>query len=78
VQQGISNFNTINCELELSNALTLGGTYQLRFAVAETLATYNMGVDNVRLMVVPEPASIWLLSFSLAIVIVLTRYWARA
>ena len=70
LQDGISDFQSFNCDL--TNKLVPDGTYQVRFAVAATLAPFSMGIDNVQL-VVPEPSSIWSLSFGLGILFAL-RY----
>lgn len=46
---------------DVTSLLSAGGTFQLRFAQSDNLGNFNLGVDNVSLVVgnvVPEPTSL--------------------
>ena len=53
---------------DITNAVSGGGTFQLRFGEADFAGNLNMGIDNVALnaVAVPEPISLLLLSIGLA------------
>ena len=45
------------------------GTYQLRFAVATNRGIFNVGVDNVSMTWIPEPASLGILASAAALML---------
>lgn len=51
---------------DISSIVAGGGTFQLRFAQVDNQSFFNMGVDNVSLTAVPEPASLLLAGIGLA------------
>lgn len=50
------------------------GYYQLRFAEADNIQLFNMGVDNVSLTTVPEPQSYYLVGLRLLGFVAVRRF----
>ncbi|MCB1886550.1 MAG: PEP-CTERM sorting domain-containing protein [Rhodocyclaceae bacterium] len=57
-------------QFDVTSLLSAGGTFALRFAQVDNLGNFNMGVDNVSLLLttadVPEPSSLALFGIALA------------
>jgi len=62
----VSGYNTLSFNLSPLFAANAGATLRLRFAETDNLAQLQLGVDNVSLDAVPEPAALVLLGTGLA------------
>ena len=62
----VSGYNTITSDITALLAAHSGQTLRLRFAETDNLAPFQLGVDNVSINVVPEPALALLLGAGLA------------
>jgi len=72
----VSGYNRLNFDLSTLFAANAGATLRLRFAEADNLAQFQVGLDNVSLETVdavPEPASLVLLGTGLAAALFLRR-----
>lgn len=58
----VSGYNTILRDVTAVLQANQGQTLRLRFAEVDNVAPFNLGVDNVDINAVPEPAS-WMLVF---------------
>jgi hypothetical protein len=65
----ISGYNTITTDISALLAAHAGETLRLRFAETDNLSTFQLGVDNVRIDPIPEPASMLLLSAALVMLV---------
>jgi hypothetical protein len=65
----ISGYNTITTDVSALLAAHAGETLRLRFAETDNVFTFQMGIDNVRIGPIPEPASILLLGAALAVLV---------
>jgi len=65
----ISGYNTITTDISALLAAHAGETLRLRFAETDNLFTFQLGVDNVRIDPIPEPASMLLLGAALAVLV---------
>jgi hypothetical protein len=63
---------------DISNILSAGGTFQIRFGEADNQFFFNMGIDNVSLTATPEPATLFLFAPALVGLIGLRRKLSRA
>jgi hypothetical protein len=77
----ISGYNTITTDISALLAAHAGETLRLRFAETDNVFTFQLGVDNVRIDPIPEPASILLLGAALVVlvgsrVVTRSRSWA--
>ena len=63
----ISGYNTIATDITALLAAHAGETLRLRFAETDNIFTFQLGVDNVRIGAIPEPASMLLLGAALAL-----------
>ena len=57
----------IHYSFDITPQVGAGGTFKIRFAEVDNQFFFNMGVDNVSVETVPEPASILLLGSGLAV-----------
>jgi hypothetical protein len=62
----VSGYNSFNIDLSGLFAANQGETLRLRFAEVDNVFTFQLGVDNVNIEAVPEPASLVLLGTGLA------------
>jgi hypothetical protein len=62
----VSGYNTLNFDVSALLAANVGTTLRLRIAEVDNLAQFQVGVDNLSLEAVPEPASLALLGLGLA------------
>jgi len=62
----VSGYATLNFDVSSIFAANLGQSLRLRFAETDNLAPLQLGIDNVRLSPLPEPASPLLLGAGLA------------
>ncbi len=62
----VSGYTTITADIGALLTAHAGQTLRLRFAETDNLAQFQLGVDNVSIEAVPEPASIALLGAALA------------
>ncbi|WP_158219754.1 sorbosone dehydrogenase family protein [Ideonella sp. A 288] len=58
-------YQTFSADVSALLAAHAGESLRLRFAEVDNIFNLYMGVDNVRLNVVPEPGSLWLLGLAL-------------
>ena len=65
----ISGYNTITTDISALLAAHVGETLRLRFAETDNVFTFQMGVDNVRIDPIPEPASTLLFGTALALLV---------
>ena len=65
----ISGYNTITTDLSALFAAHVGETLRLRFAETDNVFTFQLGVDNVRIDPIPEPASTLLFGTALALLV---------
>lgn len=65
----ISGYNTITTDISALLAAHAGETLRLRFAETDNVFTFQLGVDNVRIDPIPEPASTLLLGAGLALLV---------
>jgi hypothetical protein len=65
----ISGYNTITTDISALLAAHAGETLRLRFTETDNVLTFQLGVDNVRIDPIPEPASMLLLSAALAVLV---------
>ena len=65
----ISGYNIITTDISALLAAHAGETLRLRFAETDNLFTFQLGVDNVRIDPIPEPASMLLLGAALAVLV---------
>ena len=72
----ISGYNTISRDISALLAAQVGQTLRLRFAEADNVFTFQMGVDNVS-FAVPEPVSTLLFGAALAALVATRRSSAR-
>jgi glucose/arabinose dehydrogenase len=65
----ISGYNTITTDISALLAAHAGETLRLRFAETDNILTFQLGVDNVQIGPIPEPASILLFGAALALLV---------
>ena len=65
----ISGYNTIATDITALLAAHAGETLRLRFAETDNIFSFQLGVDNVRIGAIPEPASMLLLGAALALLV---------
>jgi hypothetical protein len=65
----ISGYNAITTDITALLAAHAGETLRLRFAETDNLFTFQLGVDNVRIDPIPEPASMLLLGAALVVLV---------
>src|SRR5437588_3377496 len=65
----ISGYNAITTDISALLAAHVGETLRLRFAETDNVFTFQMGVDNVRIDPIPEPASTLLFGTALALLV---------
>ncbi len=59
--------------IDLTGLALVGGTYQIRFAEVDNQLFFNMGVDNVSIVAVPEPQAYLMLMVGLGLVAAVAR-----
>lgn len=59
-----------NFMFDITPLIIPGSTFRLRFAAVNNLFVLNMGVDNVSLIAVPEPASTILVALAKSILVI--------
>jgi hypothetical protein len=65
----VSGYNDFSFDVGLLFAAHVGETLRLRFAQTDNVNIFQMGVDNVRINVVPEPASTLLFGVGLVVLL---------
>jgi hypothetical protein len=63
---------------DITSLVGAGGTFQIRFGVADRQNYFNLGIDNVSAQETPEPAAFFLLGPALVGMIALRRKISRA
>jgi hypothetical protein len=73
----VSGYTTISAELTALLNANLGATLRLRFAEVDNVFTFQMGVDNVNLTVVPIPEPTAMILCGVAVCAGLSRRYRR-
>ena len=65
----ISGYNTITTDISALLTAHAGETLRLRFAETDNVLTFQLGVDNLRIDPIPEPASVLLFGAALTVLL---------
>lgn len=73
----LSGYTTVSTDIGALLSAHVGEALRLRFAETDNLAQFQMGIDNVRIDVVPEPSALLLLGIAMSALVAARRSGRR-